>query len=552
MSLRSYKKPTAIDLYSGVGGWSLGLKMAGFRVLRSYEWWDAAVETHRKNFPRHAKQEPADIRKMLPEIGLPKPKEVDFVVGSPPCTQFSYSNRGGSGDIADGLRDIACFLDAVEYLRPKYWVMENVPRVAKVLEHELKEGGSLEQYRHLFGSTPNLFDSVPMIEVIDISQYGLPQSRKRMFAGNFPREILESYRGRCEKRTLGDVLKALKQQTVIDPIWGISLPKHEVTGLETEIPLNKEEVRMNSDSKRHHPVYNQMQFPDSMERPARTVTATCTRVSRESIIVEDGKDQYRRLSVRERATLQSFPITYEFYGSSYSSRLKMIGNALPPVMAYFLGMAMREVNASRLKLPEQRANQHRAPRKKASAVQIEKEGTTYPKNRTFRAALPYLRLASGTRFELKNDFAKDEVTWRVDFYFGTSKDIRHKKLDDGLFNRLMETFDEKSAQRIRSLFVRYEKTHPIPAENDLQAVWNRTNRKGKGPFELADSLGDLAEKIISEVEKHDQALIEKAVAYSLKTEIETLNGGWKKLIENSNRIFSGMLLGAWINSVKRP
>ena len=112
----------------------------------------------------------------------------------------------------------------------------------------------------------------------------------------------------------------------------------------------------------------------------------------------------------------------------------------------------------------------------------------------------------------------------------------------------METFDEKSAQKTRSLFVRYEKTHPIPAGNDLQAVWNRTNRKGKGPFELADSLGELAEKIISEVEKQDQALIEKTVANSLKTEIETLNGGSKKLIDNSNRIFSGMLLGAWMNS----
>ncbi len=344
MKIQSNKKPTAIDLYSGIGGWSLGLKMAGFRVLRSYEWWNDAVETHSRNFPYQNKQERINIREMSLKSALPAPKVVDVVVGSPPCTQFSYSNRGGSGNIADGLRDIACFLDVVEYLQPKFWVMENVPRVANVLHRELSKGCSLERYRELFGLEP-------IIEVVDISEYGLPQSRKRMFAGNFPFELLQDYRARCEKRTLGDVLHALKQDVVVDPVWGIRLPKNEVTGRRTEVPLNSEEVRMNSDNKKYHPVYNQMQFPDSIDRPARTVTATCTRVSRESIVIKDGKDKIRRLSVRERATLQSFPITYEFYGSSYSSRIKMIGNALPPVVAYFLGMAMRGVSRSRLKLP---------------------------------------------------------------------------------------------------------------------------------------------------------------------------------------------------------
>ncbi len=515
--------------------------MAGFRVLRSYEWWNAAVETHRGNFPHQGKQEPINIREMSLKSSLPAPKDVAIVVGSPPCTQFSYSNRGGSGDIDDGLRDIACFLDAVEYLRPKFWVMENVPRVASVLERELEEGGSLERYRGLFGPKP-------VIEVVDISEYGLPQSRKRMFAGKFPLALLQSYRAKCEKRTLGDVLRAVKQNIVIDPVWGIRLPKKEVTGLQSETALNGEEVRMNSDSKRHHPVYNQMQFPDSINRPARTVTATCTRVSRESIIIADGKNKFRRLSVRERATLQSFPITYEFYGSSYSSRLKMIGNALPPVIAYFLGMAMREVSASRLRLPERRVHQHRAPKKKADGVQIEDEGRTYPKNRAFRAALPSLRLASGTRFELKNHFAGDQVTWAVDFYFGTSKDIRNKELNATLLNKLMKSLGKTSERKIRSLLACYEKTHPIPTGSDLQAVWNRTSKKGVGPFELADSLGDLAEEIISELEKQDQELIKKAVADSLKAEIATLHGGAKKLIENSGRIFSGMALGAWINS----
>src|SRR3546814_17212767 len=77
------------------------------------------------------------------------PDDIDIVVGSPPCTQFSYSNRGGGGDIADGLEDVKRFLTIVDHLKPRVWAMENVPRVAKIIEAELKEGGALEEFNHL-------------------------------------------------------------------------------------------------------------------------------------------------------------------------------------------------------------------------------------------------------------------------------------------------------------------------------------------------------------------------------------------------------------------
>ena len=88
----------AIDLYSGVGGWSLGLKMAGVDVIQSYEWWSPAAETLINNLGGDVSI--ADIR-TLPLSSIPL--DIDIIVGSPPCTQFSYSNRGGSGDIYDGL-----------------------------------------------------------------------------------------------------------------------------------------------------------------------------------------------------------------------------------------------------------------------------------------------------------------------------------------------------------------------------------------------------------------------------------------------------------------
>ena len=57
--------------------------------------------------------------------------------------------------------------------------------------------------------------------------------------------------------------------------------------MEKEEALNPEEERMNRDMKINHPIYNRMSFPEDESQPARTITATCTRVSRESLIVKD-------------------------------------------------------------------------------------------------------------------------------------------------------------------------------------------------------------------------------------------------------------------------
>lgn len=102
----------------------------------------------------------------------------------PPCTQFSYANRGGSGDIIDGLKDIAKFLEVVAYLKPRFWAMENVPRVAKVIPQLFKRGGLLAKYAELN----------PTIKVLDMSEWGVPQSRKRCIVGNFDFKLLDSYK----------------------------------------------------------------------------------------------------------------------------------------------------------------------------------------------------------------------------------------------------------------------------------------------------------------------------------------------------------------------
>jgi DNA (cytosine-5)-methyltransferase 1 len=193
------KKFKAIDLYSGIGGWSLGFEIAGIAITDSYEWWEPANNTHQLNLGVNAHQ--IDIRELsLSDL----PKKIDFVIGSPPCTQFSYSNRGGSGDVSDGLEDIKKFLSVVRHTKPKFWAMENVPRVAKILKEELLDGGELADYANVINPA--------MIHVYDFSEFGLPQKRKRCIAGNFNSELLESYKSKLSKRTLGDVINALSSQ----------------------------------------------------------------------------------------------------------------------------------------------------------------------------------------------------------------------------------------------------------------------------------------------------------------------------------------------------
>jgi DNA (cytosine-5)-methyltransferase 1 len=271
MTKAKKKKLRAIDLYSGIGGWSLGLKMAGIDVVASYEWWNKASLTNHRNNGHLAV--PGDIRDLnLDDL----PGDIDVVVGSPPCTQFSFANRGGNGDIEDGLKDIAKFLEIVDHLKPSFWAMENVPRVAGILEERLAENGSLAEYRHL----------KPSISIVDMAEWGIPQKRKRCIIGNFDHDLLRHYRNHLKPKTLGDVVERLSADRVRDPIYGFRVAHSRLTDHVVEDFLSPEEERINRENKTYHPIYNNMEFPDLLGRPARTITATCTRVTRESVVIE--------------------------------------------------------------------------------------------------------------------------------------------------------------------------------------------------------------------------------------------------------------------------
>jgi len=526
----------AIDLYSGVGGWSLGLRLAGIEVVASYERWGPANETNFKNNKHQAQT--VDIRRLtFAEL----PRDIDIVVGSPPCTQFSYSNRGGSGDIDDGLEDIVRFLEVVDHLRPKAWAMENVPRVAPIIRRELAGGGRLHQFAHL-GIEPH---------VVNMETYGLPQRRRRCIAGNFDFALLESYSKRTARLTLGDIVDALATDPVIDPLYGISLPQADLFDHDPEEALNSEEVRINRAAKTSHPVYNSMPFPDPLDRSVRTITATCTRVSRESIIIKmaDAADAYRRLTVRERACLQGFPTTFQFYGGSYSQKLRMVGNAIPPAFSFLLAQTFIGRRPEDLPTLASAGATLSAPKPPPKKTVPDQPGATYPWSRNFRFAIESLQLKSGVRFELVNLVEADRANWQVAFWFGNSKSIQTIPLDEQQYRSLIAGLPEGAKELCRAPLVQLESFIQHADIKNMQTLWSHQGPGQTRPFMLLDEMVEVGQSVRSALNRHPesaQILVSDAVNRTFGNRVGDIPGV-AKLVRNAPLILAGLLVGSLAN-----
>jgi len=443
-----------VDLYAGAGGWSLGLELAGHRSAFSGEIWPTANAARAWNLG--GRDGRVDVRALDPET-VP---EVDLLVGSPPCTQFSWANRGGNGDLADGLVDIRAFLRIVRAKRPRHWVMENVPRLCSILGTELAPGGALAEFSDLFAS----------IDDFDMSDWGVPQRRRRCIAGNYPREALLALRGRVRAPSLGEVVEGCR--TGRDAVWG-SL--HEtVTDNEPGDFLSWEEARINREKKSNHPIYNDMAFPDDPSRPARTVTATCTKVSRESIVVERPDGGYRLLSVRETAAIQSFPLSYQFPSRGRGDRIKMAGNAIPPLFTYMVGIA---VSGADFSLP---ASAFEPASGYAPPAAVPRKPQHAPRSRSFRAAIDGLRFKSGMSFELRNRIGPDGASWEIVLNLGKFGDT-HRVLDAVGIARAAQVWGIAAASPVSA--------RAIAA---MQAAWDSSVDCGSHPYRVADAVGDAA------------------------------------------------------------
>ena len=338
-------KLTVLDFFCGAGGLTEGFRQMGFNVLTAVDNWDLSLQTHKLNHPE-TEIIKADVLN-LDSSNLPK---ADVIIGGPPCTEFSGSKRGGKGDFDKGLKLVYRYLYFVNALKPKYWIMENVPRLSQAITKSIP-------FRKLGIDKDGNFE-IPEMNVLCAADYGAPQLRKRLISGFYPLPKKTHFgESKLWKSTEGDVpwvnmrhvienfpnpLSKSRDVSVKDPNYGFSIPVDRLTNHFTDNVMSDAEAARNRRQKTDHAYYGKMVFPDNLDRPARTVMATQFNASRETMVIEckkGGKVCYRKPTVREAASLQCFPITYQFLGSE-TQRYKQVGNAVPVKLASALAKAI--------------------------------------------------------------------------------------------------------------------------------------------------------------------------------------------------------------------
>jgi DNA (cytosine-5)-methyltransferase 1 len=320
-------KPLAIDLFSGCGGLTLGLKRAGFRVVGAIDLDPLAVETYKANHKRVVIW-PQDIRALSVAEVMHRLKlrrgELDLLAGCPPCQGFSTMATLNGPAIQDDPRNdlIFEFVRFVRGLRPKAVMLENVPGLAKDRRTEyLVEALEAMGYRC-------------KRDVLDAANYGVPQRRRRFILLAGRRAQIPFARMARRKRSVREAFRKLRERRDHDPLHSIPERRsRRVKQMIRLIPKNggsRSDLRPNRQLKCHRrcdgfkDVYGRMAW----DRVAPTITGGCFNPSKGRFL---HPVRNRTITLREAALLQSFPISYFFsLRRGKSAAAQMIGNALPP------------------------------------------------------------------------------------------------------------------------------------------------------------------------------------------------------------------------------
>jgi DNA (cytosine-5)-methyltransferase 1 len=376
---------TVADFFCGAGGFSEGFYQEGFNVVFALDNWKPAYSTHEHNH-KHCKTVCMNILELdTPEKIDALVPDTDIIIGSPPCISFSNSNASGKADKTLGLQLIQQYLKIIHYKknkpqsRLKYWLMENVPNSIKYIK-ECYTAAEL-------GLDPALPDLVINNKhILMAADYGSPQGRKRAIVGDYILPAI-THPEEGDKIHTSKILAALgpplqnTQAYITDFSFPeLTLAKNDVTDhfYDSEIP--SEWAAKAKHLKTDHGFMGKMDFPDRLDRLCRTIMATESYCSRESLIwgilpqdplfggnslitstlntqpslgATNGKSYtqeggvgehppYRAPTIRELACLMGFPIDYQFSGTNSTSKHKQIGNAVCVHMSMALARAIKE------------------------------------------------------------------------------------------------------------------------------------------------------------------------------------------------------------------
>jgi DNA (cytosine-5)-methyltransferase 1 len=318
-----------VSLFAGCGGADLGIlggfeflgknySRNGFEIVHASDIDAKAVATYNLNFKHKA--EVADVR----DISL-KGMEVDLVVGGFPCQSFSSVNptKDPKDSRAQLFNDM---LRIVRETKPKYVIGENVKGF-----YRLHGGAYFEDYsKKLKRAGYQVYH-----QIVTAADFGIPQLRQRLIVVGVRNDIDQEF-------------------IFPTPIFGPSskdespfVPLKKVIPSLAKVPEKYYFSQRAVEGARNAKPNMKRALAQDLSKPCLTVTSHLAKVSLNSrdpvLLVDPQKDLYRRFTPREAASIQSFPLNFEFAGSE-ADAYRQIGNAIPPVMIWHIVRELKKID----------------------------------------------------------------------------------------------------------------------------------------------------------------------------------------------------------------
>lgn len=325
-----------ISLFSGAGGLDRGFHNAGFRTAVANEYDPKICPTFRHNFPDVHLIE-GDIR----NVDASKfPQNIDGIIGGPPCQSWSEggAKRGINDPRGQLFRDYIRILNATQ---PLFFVAENVSGMLAERNRE-----AVEEFLDAFRNAGDFGYNV-QLRLLNAADYGVPEDRERVFYIGFRRDLgIDDYEYPAplpEKITLRQAIGDLVDTAIP------ALEHNHSNGQACHVDNHEYYVSGFS------PIYMSRNRVRSWDEQGFTVQASgrqcqlhpqaprMVRIDGDNHIFAPGHEhEYRRITVREAARIQTFPDDFHFVYDDVNYGYKMIGNAVPVNLAYHIAMSIRE------------------------------------------------------------------------------------------------------------------------------------------------------------------------------------------------------------------
>lgn len=337
---------TVLDLFCGCGGLSLGFEKAGYDVLLGIDIWKDALKTYKFNH-HNSNVLCADISVLSGEEvkSLLGTKNVDVIIGGPPCQGFSVAGKRIVDDERNKL--YKGFVRLVKYFRPQAFVLENVPNILSIGNGAVKQS-ILDDFQGLGYNVGT--------KVLLASDYGVPQNRRRAVFVGLQDGVFDFNIPAVEHRvSTEEALSDLPENSISDNSAFPIAPGCDYQRLmrkDSHVVWNHDITIHNERTKRIIAMVpdggNYKDLPKDLQG-TRKVHIAWTRLNskKPSITIDTGHRHHfhykwnRVPTVRESARIQSFPDDFVFLCSK-TSQYKQVGNAVPPLMAQAIAEQLKK------------------------------------------------------------------------------------------------------------------------------------------------------------------------------------------------------------------